>query len=125
MKDNLLALAGAIVGGAIGFLGFGWLLGQGFYALVLPGGFCGIGAGWVFNRSILVAIICGVMATVLGLVAEWHFRPFNADDSLGFYFRHLGDLQPITILMIVLGGAIGFWVPFRRLERIANSELPQ
>ncbi|HEV2972685.1 MAG TPA: hypothetical protein VGY55_22145 [Pirellulales bacterium] len=117
MKDNLLALAGAIVGGTIGFFGFGWLLGQGFYALVLPGGLMGIGAGWVFNRSIFVAIICGVTATALGLVAEWNFRPFNADDSLGFYFRHLGDLQPITFLMIVLGGAIGFWVPYRRLKR--------
>jgi hypothetical protein len=120
MKGNLLALAGAIVGGAVGFFGFGWLLGQGFYALVLPGGLLGIGAGWVVNRSISIAIICGAMATILGLIAEWHFRPFIADNSFGFYISHLTDLQPITLLMIALGSAIGFWVPFRRLQRIAK-----
>jgi hypothetical protein len=27
------------------------------------------------------------------------------------------DLLPATLLMIAAGGFIGFWVPFRRLER--------
>ena len=33
------------------------------------------------------------------------------------FITHLMALQPATLLMIAAGGFIGFWVPFRRLER--------
>jgi hypothetical protein len=122
MKDNLLAIAGAIVGGAIGLWVFGWLLDQGLYGLVLPGGLLGIGAGFVKNRSIFVAVACGIAALGLGIVAEWHHFPFAADEGLGFFVGHIFDLQPATLLMIGLGAAIGFWVPFRRRERKPKLE---
>jgi hypothetical protein len=122
MKDNLLAIVGAIVGGAIGFKLFGWLLDQGLYGLVLPGGLLGIGAGFVKNRSIFVAIACGVAALVLSFAAEGYYHPFVADQSFGFFVSHLLDLQPATFLMIALGTWIGFWVPFRRLERKPKKE---
>ena len=117
MKDNLIAVAAATVGGIAGFYAFKWLWLQGFYALVLPGGLLGMAAGFRRNRSILVAVVCGIAATALGIVVESHFRPFVADGSFGYFITHLMDLQSATLLMIAIGGFIGFWVPFRRLER--------
>ncbi len=122
MKDNLLAIGGAVVGGAIGFFAFGWLLEQGLYGLVLPGGLLGIGGGFAKTRSIFVPIACCVAALVLGFAAEAYYRPFIADHRLGYFVLHLFDLQPATLLMIALGGAIGFWIPFRRLERKPKQE---
>jgi len=116
MKNNLLALCGALVGGTLGYFAFSWILAQGFYALVLPGGLLGFGAGIVPNRSVLVAVVCGLLATALGLFTEYSFRPFVADHSFLYFVSHVYELQPLTLLMIAVGGLIGFWVPFRRKE---------
>jgi hypothetical protein len=124
MKDNLIAIAGAIVGGAIGVYAFGWLLKQGFYGLVLPGGLLGIGAAYAKPRSIFVPIVCGVAALLLGFAAEALYHPFIADHSFGYFISHLSDLEPVTFLMIGLGAAIGFSMPFRRLERKPNQGPP-
>ena len=56
MKQTLLTLCGAVAGGILGYFAFGWLLGQGFYALMLPGGLLGLGAGLAKNRSVLLAV---------------------------------------------------------------------
>src|SRR3954452_2704181 len=107
MKDNLVAIAGAIVGGAIGFFLFQWLVeNQGLYGLVLPGGLLGIGASFTRNRSIFVAVSCGIAAIILGIVAEWSKFPFNADPSFGYFILHLYDLRTWTIIMISLGGIV-------------------
>jgi hypothetical protein len=117
MKTNVLAFLCALVGGALGYFAFFWAAGQGFYALMLPGGLLGFGAGIVSNRSLYVPFVCGLLATALGIIAEYRFAPFNADDSLPFFLSHLFDLKPITLFMIAAGGLIGFWVPYRRTER--------
>ncbi len=122
MKHNLLALGGAIIGGTVGLVGFQWLLAQGLYGLILPGGSAGIGASFTKNRSIFVAILCGLFALALGVFAEWLEFPFAKDQSLRFFVEHLFSLRTVTLLMIALGGAIGFWCPFRRLERPVNQE---
>ena len=38
MKQAALVLGCAVRGGLVGYYGFAWLLRQGFYGLVLPGG---------------------------------------------------------------------------------------
>ncbi len=58
---------------------------QGFYALVLPGGLLGLGAGIVKNRSWLIAVVCGLSAVGLGLFTEWHFFPFVKDESFRYF----------------------------------------
>jgi hypothetical protein len=116
MRQNALALAGACVGGLIGYAAFFWIAEQGFYALVLPGGLLGLGAGIVKNRSAAVAVVCGLLAVALGLAAEWRFAPFVADPSLGYFLAHIPQLRPVTLVLIAVGALIGFWVPFRRRE---------
>jgi hypothetical protein len=106
-------LGGALAGGALGYLAFFWLAGHGFYGLVLPGGLLGLGAGVARNRSVALAVVCGLLATALGLFARWQL---GNDGTFGDFLLHVHQLSPPTLLMIAVGGAIGFWVPFRRIE---------
>ncbi|MSR58357.1 MAG: hypothetical protein EXS05_11885 [Planctomycetaceae bacterium] len=124
MKQTLIVIAGALLGAVLGYHAFFWIAFQGYYALALPGGLLGLGAGFGRNRSLAVAVGCGLAALALGLFTEWRFAPFQADESCGFFLRNLTDLKPITLLMIVLGAGIGFWIPFRRIEQPdrANGE---
>lgn len=102
-------LLGAVIGGAIGFYAFLWITRQGYYALALPGGLLGLGAGLCARgRSMALATICGVAALILGLYAEWRFAPFTANTSLGYFVAHIGSLQPMTLVMIALGAILGF-----------------
>jgi hypothetical protein len=98
---------------------FIWLANQGVYGLILPGGLLGLGAGAFKSRSILIALICCLAALALGFYAEWRFAPFVVDDSLGYFVAHIFDLRPITLIMIAVGAAIGFWCPFR--NRLAKT----
>ena len=120
MKDYALALLGGIVGGVFGYFAFFWLSRQGFYGLALPGTFLGLGAGAVKNRSILVAVFSGIAALLLGIFTEWKFSPMIADPSFGYFITHLHDLQSVTLIMIAIGGAVGFYVPLRSRERVVK-----
>jgi hypothetical protein len=114
MKQRALVFIGAIAGGLVGYFGFLWIARQGLYALVLPGGLVGLGAGLFPNRSKVVCVICGLLALAVGLLAEWRFAPFIKDASLGYFLTHIQQLRPITLIMIGAGAVIGFWAPFSR-----------
>ena len=116
MKQAALVLGGAVLGGVVGYFAFGWLVSQGFYGLVLPGGLIGLGAGLAPCRWRWPSVVCGVSALLLGLFTEWRFFPFKADGSFSYFLRNVHELKPITLLMIAAGMAIGFWVPFRRVD---------
>jgi hypothetical protein len=103
----LLGLAGAIAGGAAGFFLFVWLVHQGLYAMVIPGAALGAGGGWLFKqRSRAFGGVCAVLALLLGFFAEWWAI---LDVTFGYYLTHLHQLQPITYIMIALGGLCGYW----------------
>jgi hypothetical protein len=121
MKNLLLLIVGAVVGGIVGYFGFLWLGRHGFYGMVLPGGLIGIGAGLGKSKSFVPAILCAVAAIALGFFADWKFEPWVKDDSLGYYLRHIPDLSPVTLIMIAVGAVIAFWIPFRRMERASPS----
>ncbi|MEQ9410837.1 MAG: hypothetical protein RIK87_24205 [Fuerstiella sp.] len=104
------ALAGAVCGAVLGFLAFSMLLKIGFYGMVLPGAMVGLGCGaQARGRSNVLGVVAAVMAIALSLWIEWHFFPFNADDSLGYFLRNVGDLKTATKLTIAAGGFAGFW----------------
>lgn len=113
-QRDLLGLLGALSGGVLGYFGFVWLVGQGFYAMVLPGGLVGMGAGLVKGGSIALAIASGIVALAVSLYAEWRVFPFAADESFSFFMQHLHEKAPMKLIMMAAGTAIGFWIPFRR-----------
>lgn len=110
LVSMLFGLLGAAVGAAIGYFAFAWFLDHGYYALILPGAlmgfFCGLLAG---SRSLLRGVTCGIAAILVGLWCEWKKRPFNADDSLAYFLRHVHELSAVTILMVSLGALFAFW----------------
>jgi hypothetical protein len=109
--SNLLGLVGAIVGGVLGFYTFGWLLSYGFYGLMIPGAFLGLGCSLLARHpSTIRGVLCGVAGLGLAIFSEWKFRPFAADESLSYLLTHLTSLTPVTLLMIGVGAAIAFWV---------------
>ena len=67
----------------------------------------------------------GLSALLLGLFTEWRFFPFKADDSFRYFLRNVHELKPITLLMIAAGTAIGFWVPFRRVQQDREPSAPK
>lgn len=113
MKQTLLVIAGAAIGGTLGYFVFFWVASQGFYGLVIPGGFLGIGAALARNRSLPLAVACGAAALLLGFYTEWKFAPFAKDESLGYFVLHIHKLKPLTLLMVALGAGVGFWSPVR------------
>lgn len=115
-KDNLLVLSGAVAGGILGHFVFLWIVSQGFYGLILPGGLCGLGAGIFRARSKFVPVGCGVLGLAAGILSEWRFAPFVADDSFTYLLSHVHQLRPITLIMIVVGASIAFWIPLRQLQ---------
>lgn len=104
-----IGLVGAAVGGALGYFAFFWVAQQGFYALLLPPGLLGLGAGLIARRrSTPLALICGVAGLALGLFTEWRFAPFAADNSLPYFLAHLHALKPITLALLALGAFLSY-----------------
>ena len=107
MKNDGRVLAGAVVGGVLGYFLFFWLLGRGYYALVVPGALVGVGAGVFRSTSRLTPLTCAVLALAIGYFTEWRFA------------GRVQDLPDLAMIMIALGTFAGFWVPFRRRFRAA------
>lgn len=107
----VLALIGAVVGGFIGYVIFNWLIGQGYYGLMIPGAFLGLGCSlFATRRSMVRGLLCGFAALGLGLFCEWKRFPFAADESFGYMVKHLGDKGQVTIIMLVVGSLLSFWI---------------
>jgi hypothetical protein len=121
LGKNLAALGGAAVGGALGYWGFLWLIERGWLGLILPGALIGLGASVVRNRSIWVAVVCGSAAVLLALFAYHRaivlesliFSPFPKEEGFGQFLLHVGDLPTLTMVLVVVGALVAFWVPFQ------------
>lgn len=109
--SNLLGLAGALVGGTLGVVVFGWVVSQDFYAPFLVGGLAGLGCMALARHTSWVrGIACGVLALVLQVVAEWREFPFVADRSFGYFVGHLHHLRQLTIVLMALGAVLAAWL---------------
>jgi hypothetical protein len=108
--NYLPGMVGGIVGGALGYLAFSFVLNQGFYALVLPGALLGLGCGFLSGiQSTTLGMVCGLAALLLGFFSEWRFFPFIDDDGFTYFIAHVHDLRAMTLIMIAIGGLSGFW----------------
>ena len=108
--DWLRGLAGAVGGGVLGYFAFFFLADRGLYAMVLPGALVGLGCGLLSGiKSNALGVVCGVVALLLGIVLEWRFAPFNADSSFAYFITHLHHLRSSTLVLIALGGLMGYW----------------
>lgn len=105
-------LAGAIVGGVAGYYAFRWLGKNGMLAPMLPGVLVGLGAGWAARRRIVVlGVICGIAAIVLGVFSEWMRSPFAKDESFAFFVANITKLDNAMFKLggMLLGAAAAFW----------------
>jgi hypothetical protein len=111
IASNVLGLTGAVIGGALGYYIFKWIVSQGFYGLMIPGALLGLGCSLLSqHRSHIRGIACGLAGLVLGLYAEWRFWPMVDDDSFVYLVSHVAELKPITQGMIVLGAFFAYWL---------------
>ena len=61
-------LAGAALGGIVGYLVFGWLARQGLYALVLPGASLGLGCALLLTMTLIPVL--NFLAMPVGVAGE-------------------------------------------------------
>src|ERR1700722_16525843 len=102
-------LVGAAIGAAVGSSAFFLLTRLGFYALILPGAVLGLGCGALSGgKSNALGVACGVLGLGAGVLTEGRFEPFIIDGSLGYFVKHLGDLETMTKISILAGGGFGF-----------------
>jgi hypothetical protein len=123
----LLGLAGGAVGGVAGLVLF-YLLAHfaGLYAPLLPGASIGLGCGLLSRgKSVALGVVCGVLGAGLGIFTEWHFFPFIADESLGYFLSHLHQLPPVTLVLIALGAVFAFWLGMGRQRGVRLSDVIQ
>jgi hypothetical protein len=103
-------LAGGVAGGLLGYLLFRWLYSNGFYGVMIPGAFLGLGAGLAARgKSVPLGVICAIAALALGIYSEWSIGRFKQDPSLLFFITHVHHLPAVKLLLIGLGSACGFW----------------
>ena len=97
---------------------------QGFYALMVPGFFLGLGC-YVLSRhpSKARGVACGLAAVALGLVCEWWVSPFVKDEGLAFFLAHVHHLSIVTWVMIAVGGLIAF--SFGRDHYLPDRKTPE
>src|SRR5687768_8560345 len=87
-------VAGAAVGGAIGYFVFRWLSGQGFYGIMIPGALLGMGAGLAARtRSLVLGLICTALAIALTVFTEWHVL-YSMNHTFDFFLSNIHTLKP-------------------------------
>lgn len=124
MSHAFTVLGAAVAGAVLGHLAFFWILKQGFYAMVVPGGLVGLAASLANNRLTWMAAACGFLALFNGLMAEWTYRPFRDDSTFGYFVLHAFSLPGVTLLMIGVGAFLGFWLPYSRAKSIQPKQIP-
>ncbi len=107
--SHVLSLVGAVLGAAIGFYTFLWLLKQGYYGLIIPGAFLGLGCSLASrHRSMVRGLLCGVAALGLSQFADWYCT--ITDDGFLEFLSHGKTLTPVTMVMTGIATLVAFWI---------------
>src|SRR4051794_5287087 len=111
ITSNVLGLFGAVTGGVLGYYTVGWITHHGFYGMMIPGALLGLGCSLLAQHpSQLRGVVCGLAGLALGLYTEWSHYPFLADESFGYFLKHVSSLSPVSIGMIVAGAFFAYWL---------------
>ncbi len=113
----LRGLVGALLGAVVGYFAFALVVRFGFVIVALPGALVGIGCGLATGRrSPPAGVLAGIIALALSIFIEWKFFhfPVMADDSFGYFIRHLHETPSQTQVMIALGTLGGIWFGWGR-----------
>ena len=111
ITSNILGLIGAAVGGVLGYYTFQWIFDHGFYGMMIPGAFVGLGCGLLAQHPSQVrGAICGLAALGVGLFTEWNFFPFRDDKSPAYFLKNVTALSPVTLAMIAAGAFFAYWL---------------
>jgi hypothetical protein len=103
-------VAGALLGAVAGVLVFIGLLNFGIYAIAAIGALTGLGCSLLsYRRSLVLAVVCLVVALLTTFLNEWLNNPFADDPSLSFFLRHIGP-KSLFWLSLLLGGGLAFWL---------------
>ena len=107
----ILGFGGAILGASLGFTFFTLLIKYvGIYAMAVPGLLVGLGCGFCLpRRSLILGIVCAIIAAATMIFAEWWNFPFLKDESLGFFLQNLGELSRLFWFSLILGSGLAFW----------------
>lgn len=109
--STVLAIVGAVVGGALGYWAFFWFWSYGFHALVLPGALLGFGAGLLAqHRSMARGVICGIAALGLTVYTASRVWKLPDGDTFSYFVTHYHQLSAPTLLMTAVGTVLGFWM---------------
>jgi hypothetical protein len=101
--------AGAVVGGAVGYVVFRLLAQNGFYGILIPGALLGMGAGWAARgKSQLLGIVCFVLAIGLTLFTEWHVM-FARNNTFADFLSKIHTLSAVRLIMLALGPVMAYW----------------
>ena len=110
--SNLLGVVGAALGGVLGFYTYCWIVTKGMVGGMIPGAFLGLGCSLLARHpSFARGVVCGVAGLILGFFADWYTNIPNATDATFWhYLQNVKSLNQVILLMILLGGAIAFWL---------------
>jgi hypothetical protein len=101
-------LAGAIVGGILGYALFWICFRAGLVGYMIPGVVLGLCAGWAArSKSQMLGVICAFLAIGLTLFTAWHIA-FNHFAFPEFLSR-LHRLDAVRQIMMVLGVVGAYW----------------
>ena len=104
-----LGMVGAAIGGALGVLGYNWMLDRGFYALILPGAGLGLGCCLLArHRSWPRGLICGLAGLALGLFTIWQ-RSIEPRPGFLEFLSRTTHFSAVTYLMLGLGTIFALW----------------
>ena len=121
MNRTAMGIVGGLVGAAAGAGLFVGLLAVGLYGGLLPGAGAGIGAAIARAKGPLVPIMAGVFGLIAAVLAEAFAMPFTADESLGYFLRHLTDIAPFHLVFMAVGVVCAIWIPWRESPHAAPA----
>jgi hypothetical protein len=113
-------LIGGALGGVAGYFFSRCIMSYGREAPLVPGALVGLGCG-ILSRSDSRArgVVCAIEALVIGLYIRFLLfdPPFEYDGSFIGYLSHVPELPGLTLVMLGIGAAMGFWWGRERILR--------